>query len=355
MASVYVASTEPFVGKSALCAALLAQFRDQGLSIGYMKPVSVTAAQTEAGALDEDAQLMRQLFDLPDDPKQIAPVLATPRVVEGVLRGDTPAFGEEVQRAFQAISAGKDVVVLEGVNSWAEGALLGLSAEQVSEMLDTPVLLINRYRTPLAADVIVAVKRFLGDRLLGVIMNQVQPGQVDYVQGTVAPYLEKHGIPVLGVLPADSALEAVSVAELANQLGTEFVVEGDTSRLVENLSVGAMGADAALQFFRRKPNKAVITGGDRADLQMAALETSTACLILTGNIRPPTTVISRAQERNIAIMMTGSDTLSIVQRAETLLGRVRFGQNDQFARFKSLAAANLDTDRLLSLLGLKHS
>ncbi len=68
MTSVYIASTETFVGKSAVCAALLEQFRTAGYRIGYMKPVSVSAVQTEQGALDEDAQLMRQLFELQEAP-----------------------------------------------------------------------------------------------------------------------------------------------------------------------------------------------------------------------------------------------------------------------------------------------
>jgi len=44
--------------------------------------------------------------------------------------------------------------------------------------------------------------------------------------------------------------------------------------------VGAMGQEQALNFLEVKANKAVITGGDRADVQLAALETSTKCLIL---------------------------------------------------------------------------
>lgn len=351
MASVYVASTEPFVGKSALCAALLEQFRGRGYRVGYMKPVSVTAAQTESGALDEDAQLMRRLFDLDAEPEQLTPVLATARVVDGVLRGEIPPFAERVRTAHTQISADKDVVVLEGVNNWAEGALMGLSADEVSTLLHAPVLLITRYRATLAADTIVAVQRFLKDRLLGVVMNQVHPSQVDYVTSTLVPFLEKRNVPVLGVLPSDPALEAVSVGDLAEQLGAE-IIGGDQTRMVQSLSVGAMGAERALQFFRRKPNKAVITGGDRADLQIAALETSTSCLILTGNIRPAATVLRRAEERNVPILLTADDTLTVVQRAETLIGHVRFGHGDQHPRFSQLAAERLDMTRLINLLGL---
>ena len=60
-----------------------------------------------------------------------------------------------------------------------------------------------------------------------------------------------------------------------------------------------------MTYFRRKPNKAVITGGDRADIQLAALETSTRCLILTGNLYPSPAVLNRAEELCVPVLLTG--------------------------------------------------
>ena len=352
MTSVYIASTETFVGKSAVCAALLEQFRTAGYRIGYMKPVSVSAVPSESGAADEDAQTMRRLFNLPDSPETIVPVMATLRMIEGVLRGSQRDYRADVQRAYEQVAADRDVVVLEGVNNWAEGAFLHLSAHDVSEMLDLPVLLVSRYHSALAADPIIAVQRYLQSRLMGVILNQVPPSQVEYVRTTFAPFLEAVGVPVLGVIPGDTQLGAVSVAELAEELSATVVGPGDTGRLIEHLTIGAMGADTALQFFRRKPNKAVITGGDRADLQIAALETSTSCLVLTGNVRPAQTVLDRAAQRGVPVLMVTGDTMGVVQRAEGLFGRMRFGRGETHTRFNGLAGANVDMQRIISLLHL---
>lgn len=352
MASVYIASTETFVGKSALCATLLTQLRDFGYRVGYLKPVSVTAVPGETGAADEDAQLMRRLFDLPDAPETLAPVLATPRVIDAVLRGEQQDFAGRVRRAYEQIATDRDVVILEGVNTWAEGELLNLSASTVSEMLDAPVVLISRYRSPLAVDAIVSVHHYLGDRLIGVIFNQVLEAQAPFVHEVVAPFLEQHGVSVLGVILDDPQLGAISVAELVDQLNATIAVQGDQQRLVEHLMVGAMGADTALQFFRRQPNKAVITGGDRVDLQIAALETSTSCLVLTGNVRPAPTVVDRATQRGVSILLVPGDTLSVVQSAEGLFGRLRFGRGATYSRFNQLAAEQLDIPRLIKLLKL---
>lgn len=355
MATLYVASTETFVGKSALCAVLLEHFQGQGRRIGYMKPVSVAVTQTEQGALDQDAQLMREMFDLKETPEQIAPVLASTRVIEAVLREDKPDFVPKLRQAYQAVSQDKDVVVLEGANTWAEGALLGLSADQVSDLLEAPVLLINRFRSISAVDSVAAVRRYLGDRLVGVVLNQVFQSQMDHLRNTVVPYLEREQIPVLGVIPHDAQIEAPTVQNVIDHIDARVIADGDRQRLVENLSIGAMNAESALSFFRRKGNKAVITGGDRADLQIAALETSTSCLILTGNMRPATTVLDRAAQRQVPLLLTPDDTLTTVQRLESLMGHLRFGGAKR-DRFAALANEYLDWKRLEELIGLSgHS
>ena len=60
---------------------------------------------------------------------------------------------------------------------------------------------------------------------------------------------------------------SISVGQLARGLGGEIVCAPEASEeLVEYLMVGAMNVDSALTYFRRKPNKAVITGGDRSDI-----------------------------------------------------------------------------------------
>src|SRR3712207_8754034 len=51
-----------------------------------------------------------------------------------------------------------------------------------SDLLNAPVLLINRFRSISAVDMIMSVRRYLGDRLLGVILNQVFQSQLDYIR-----------------------------------------------------------------------------------------------------------------------------------------------------------------------------
>ncbi len=353
MAKLYVASTESYVGKSAVCAALLDHMRRDGFNIGYMKPVSVSVTHTPDAVLDADAAFIRDTFDLQPALDQIAPVLLRRATIEAVLKGEQRDWAAQVQAAYAAVSQGTDVMVLEGTNSWAEGALVDLSADKVTDILDAPIMLVTHYRTTLAVDAILSVQRFVGQRLRGVLLNQIEETRLDFVQSHVVPFLEARGIPVLGLVPQDIGLAGIPVEELIEDLGGQLVGGGrGAGKVVESLMIGAMGAEAGLSHFRRRANKAVVTGGDRNDLQIAALETSTNALVLTGNFRPDQKVIDRAESRDIPIILVADDTLATVERIENLFGHLRFHQKTKLDRFTKLLDERFDWPRLYAAIGL---
>lgn len=356
MATLYVASTETFVGKSATCVGLLDRARRDGLDIAYMKPVSVSVTRTEEGTFDEDTLFIRRHFGLPDPLERLAPVLVTQSAVEQRLRGQAGDSARRLRDAYVAVSRGKDLVVLEGANTWAEGTIVDLSADQVSDMLQAPVLLVTRYRSLLSLDAVLAVQRYLGERLLGVLLNQIDEPKLEYVRSRVVPFLEQQGVPVFATLPSDSQLAGVTVADLHEFLGGQLIGSPAwADKIVEHMLIGALGAEAALSHFRRRPNKAVITGGDRSDLQLAALDTSTSVLVLTGNIRPVVPVIDRAEERQVPIIMVSDDTATTVERAEQVFGAIRFKQQAKIQRFTALLDQGFDFGRLYDQLGLAVS
>ncbi|HLA45498.1 MAG TPA: DRTGG domain-containing protein, partial [Aggregatilineales bacterium] len=117
-------------------------------------------------------------------------------------------------------------------------------------------------------------------------------------------------------------------------------------KLVENLTVGAMTVESALPRFRRQLNKAVVTGGDRADIQAAALETSTTVLVLTGNLHPSPAILKMAEERGVAVLLVRHNTIHAVEAIEKIFGRTRLGQAEKLNRFQAMIADHLDFPRL---------
>lgn len=356
MPTLYVASTGTFAGKSAVCMGLLNRMQRDGFSVGYMKPLTVSAARTSHTVLDEDAALIRTLFDMGDIPMEtMVPVPITPSLVDDIFHGKEFSFEQIVKTAYRSIAYNKEVVVVEGSTHWAEGALVDLTPDRVIDILDAPGLLVTRYHSTHSVDTILTVQRYIGKRhLLGVLINNIEPPQMDDVRQRVAPFLEARGIPVFGMLPNDRLLASVSVGDLTDHLGGRYIGDQEwREKMVETLMIGSMGSESALSRLRRRPNKVVITGGDRIDMQLVSLETSTSMMILTGNIQPSLQVLHRAEEREVPILVVTDDTMTTVEHAEQLFGRVRFHEPAKLERFTDLMAAHFDFDRLYRALQLE--
>jgi BioD-like phosphotransacetylase family protein len=193
----------------------------------------------------------------------------------------------------------------------------------------------------------------LGDSLIGVVLNAIPRSRMPFVQEIVKPALGARGVPVLAILPQERLLLSVSVGDLVEFLSGKVLCCADKmEELVEHLMVGAMSVDSALSYFRRKPNKAVITGGDRPDIQLAALETSTKCVILTGNLRPSPIILGRAEEVGVPMILVRQDTLTAVEVIERFFGKTRFHLEKKVRRFEEMLADRFDYERLYKVLGL---
>jgi BioD-like phosphotransacetylase family protein len=354
MANLYVTSAETFSGKSALCIGLGARFRGDGLKVGYMKPVNVSVHLHDGLPHDDDVFFAKQNFEMPEPTTLLAPVALTAARLKQQLRGPETDYEPQLKQAFAQLSAKRDVMVLEGGRSWREGYVAGLSARKVVELTQSRVVIILKFDDTLLVDRALAAQDYFGEALVGVVINETGPAFLDDVQGMVKPFLARHHLDLLGVLPKDPRLAAPAVAELAEGLQAEILCSAEkTGVLVEHMLVGAMSVEAALTYFRRQANKAVITGGDRTDIQLAALETSTACLILTGSLYPSPFVLNRAEELGVPVLLTNKDTLSTIEVVESYLGRNRIQQPEKVARFTALLNENFNFPALYQHLDLK--
>jgi len=354
--SLYITSTEKFSGKSALCIGLGRSFQRRGYALGYLKPVSTSGRALPERTTDEDASFMKQVFGLAEPLEVLAPVALTPLAVEAILRGEKPTdYQGRLKAAYGRIAADKDVLILEGGGNLREGYLLGLSSPLVAKLLQARELVVVKYTSDTQiVDDALAAHDILNDSLLGVVFNVVPQQRLPFIEEAVSPFLAARGVDVLGILPRERILSSVSVGELVEGLSGELLCgEEYTDELVEHLMVGAMNVEAALRYFRRKPNKAVITGGDRPDIQLAALETSTKCLILTGNLEPNPIILGRAEEVGVPVLLVKEDTLTTVQKIEAFFGKTRFHQPKKIQCFEQVLAEHFDFAKLDEALGLE--
>jgi uncharacterized protein len=346
MVSLYVVSTEPFSGKTSLCHGIAARLTRDGLRVGYFKPLVLFGRRVEGGTISEDVAFMRQSLDLMEGDELLAPVVMDAAAREGAGAGRPNDYAMRIDRAFAEVSRGKDVLVVEGARELVEGISLDLSPQGLAKRLGARVLAVVKYSSDLLADGLLAAQSLFGERLIGAVINQVPGQRLEFVEQGIAPFLKSRGIPIFAALPQERLLLSVTINEIAEMLGGEVLNSPERGEeLVENFMVGAMSVDSALSYFRRKPNKVVITGGDRADIELAALETSTRGLVLTGNLRPNPIILGRAEELGVPLILAKQDTHSAIEIIQQFAGKPRL-QPRKVERFEQLLSERFDFARL---------
>jgi BioD-like phosphotransacetylase family protein len=346
-----IGSTEAYSGKSATILGLAQPLLKQGVNLAYGKPLSQIVPEPSDG-VDPDVQLMAQTLGL--SPKDLHPTLLwlnSERIHDRIQGTDRTLYGQQLAHSCEQFAG--DLLLLEGPASLDEGHLFGLSLQQVADIVDAQVVLVARYHALSVVDTLLCAKQRLGDRLLGVVINDVPADQRQWCEQPLRDLLEAQGIRVLGLLPRSTLLRSVSVAELVRQLNAEVLCCGDRLTLmVEQLAIGAMNVNSALKYFRKAQHMAVITGGDRTDIQLAALESSTHCLILTGHFSPNSIVLNRAEDLEVPVLLVDLDTLTTVEIVDQAFGQAYLHEPVKVEHVQQMMAQYFDLDRLLVALGL---
>ena len=348
-----IGSTEAYSGKSAIILGIAFQLQARGVTVAYGKPLGTCLSEHPEDSVDEDVRFLSDMLGLgPDHIRDTLLTLDPVTIQSQIATGGDGDFNQALAQYLKPIS-GADLTLVEGPGTLEEGTLFNLSLPHLAEFLDAPVVLVTRYHSLLIVDSLVSARQRLGDRLLGVVINDVPESAAHDIESVVKPYLEQHQIKVLSVLPQTPLMRSVSVGELVGRLEAEVLCcEDRLDLMVESLTIGAMNVNSALKYFRKATNMAVVTGGDRTDIQLAALETSTQCLILTGHLPPSPQVLSRAADLEIPMLSVDLDTLTTVEIIDQTFGQVRFHEPVKVECLRHLMETHFDVADLTGQLGL---
>ena len=313
MKGLFLGSVTERSGKSMIALGLAMNGRGK---VGYFKPFREVTMWRGDRVFDQDAYLMKQALGLPWPEEELSPF---------VYDAQNPMALDDIVDSCRRLQEGVDRMLIEGTREISTGCMGGLSGMTIAHALDAPMVLVSSATVP-ALDRICMLRRAMEQYSLdfrGVILNQVDDP---------APrrLLEGRGIRVLGSVPVVPRLRHYTVREVAEALGAVIALgEQGLDDRVEQLMIGAMSPETALQHMRRVARKALITGGDRTDVQMAALSTDTSCLVLTGGMPPAKAVLVKAYEAGVPVLLTDMNALEASDRIDHLIARIDPGDRDK--------------------------
>ena len=337
MGVLYITSLHNGAGKTAFCAGLAHLLRGQGQRPALFKPVRVTSGTSDS-APDADASFFANLDGGPAP--EAWPIEVNPQEAQDGLQ---PATVKRALSAFQDVSAEASDVIVEGATPSVDQGL--------AEALDAKMVLLARYTPDLRPAEIVDAAASVGQRLLGVVINGVPRYRSNQVQKSVVEPLSDQKVPVIGVLPEERCLMGITVNQIARHLGGEFLLwEEKGDQLVDHIMIGGLVLDWGVPYFSQNDRKAVVVRGDRPDIQMAALQTPTRCLVLTGGHHPIQYIEHEAREEEVPVILVSSDTLATVKSLETAFDETNVHHPGKAECFGSLVENAVDMTVLRSAL-----
>ncbi|MCL5022822.1 MAG: phosphotransacetylase family protein [Nitrospirae bacterium] len=350
MVPIFIVSNKSYSGKTFIALGLSLALMEEGYKVGYIKPVGKTPVKKGRDVFDIDAVFIKEALSLPDPLNVISPFVLTYETQTLMFQGRIREAKKQVLSAFRSLK-NKDFVIIGGGADLFDGALLHINALSLAEEMRAHALIVEAWSGEVSADSLFGVACLLGKQCAGAVINKVPANALTHVNGTVKPFLEKKGVKIFGVFQRDSLLEALTVAQLNEVLhGKVLCCEDRLGEFVESFSIGAMDVDSALKYFRRIPNKAVITGAHRSDIQLAAIETSTKCIVLTGGLYTNDMVIGKAQMKGIPIISVAEDTFTTVDRIEAVMGKTRIADKEKITRAKEMVRAGFALKRFLKVV-----
>jgi BioD-like phosphotransacetylase family protein len=317
-----VVSLSSGAGKTAICAGLGKQLLGAGRKIGYFKPIIGTASS------DSDAVFMKESLSLQEPIEAICPSFTSENQLNASVR-----------KALDAIAAGKDVVIVE---------CPGQSTADVAKALSARVIVVADY-----SEIASLPDVYQSFGATGIVLNKVPVSQVNTVRSETIASFKKSDITVFGVLPEDRALLTFTIAELVTMIDGQVLNNLEkTGELAENFMLGAMTLDTGPLYYSRKANKVAIIRSERADMQMAALETSTRAMVLAGDTAMIPSVRYRAEDRKVPIVTTRLDVQAVASRLEEALVKTRFNQKSKLPRLIELMKQGFDFTALYKSAGI---
>src|SRR2546422_10556200 len=182
---IFIAATRQNDGKTTTALGLIAALQQHYPRVGYIKPVGQRFVEIAEQKIDEDIVLMDSVYQLNCPLVDMSPIAVEPDFTRKYLQSsNNDALVKTIQKAFDRVAWEKDFVLCEGSGHAGVGSVFDLSNAQVAKILDAKVIIVTQGGIGRPIDEVSLNQALFekeGVEIIGVIVNKVMQGKVDYV------------------------------------------------------------------------------------------------------------------------------------------------------------------------------
>lgn len=296
--TIFIATAEPYSGKSIVSLGLVNMLLRKALKIGYFKPIINFDPRERK---DGHIETIIQYFNLPiryEDTYAYTRQEAM-RLIETGSQGE---IIDTIISKFKKVEENCDFTVVEGSDFLGEGIVFEFDANvSIAKNLGVPVIIVISGEGKTTAQLVNAVLTVLRNfqsrevQVLAAVANKVSPDQVDHVRELLQAQFPAGTI--LAVIPEDKRLRSPTLKEIREALGAKLLFgEQHLSNQADHFITGAMQVPNFLNHI--KENVLIVTPGDRGDIVISALQANlsanypkVAGIVLTAGFEPEEPVL----------------------------------------------------------------
>ena len=336
------------VGLTSVSLGILRAFQRQGVNVGFAKPV---AQDTE----DTSSYFARKIFNI-----AVPKPLSLKESGERIAANQTAELLEDIVTMCMNTAKECNVLVIEGLHTDASQSFASRLNVDIASSLKAEVIVVADASAPDAlADTRLTIAPFQngGCAVAGVVFNFAPVG-FDLAQTRS----QLGDIPVWGSVQANPLLRAPRMQDIANHLGAEILMPGQsqTRRVLQTVTAARSAADVIIGL---RPGALIITSGDREDIILAvALAVSRgielAGMLLTHNSRIADKVMSLvgpALGNGLPVLGTDGDSFTTAGRISQLPLGVPFDDLERMNAVLDNVAEHLDTATIVAAFRQQES
>jgi len=351
---VFIAATRQNEGKTTTSLGLASALQALYPSIGYIKPVGQRFVEVEAQKIDEDIILMDKVYQLNCPLVDMSPIAIDPDFTRKYLqKSNYESLVKRIEEAFDRVAWEKQFVLCEGSGHAGVGSVFDLSNARVAKLLRAKVIIVSQGGIGKPIDEVCVNNALFekeGVEVIGVILNKVLPGKLDFINEFARKGLKRQGLDLLGVLPLQPILSSPTLQVIREELGATPLNRSEQyHNLVEEVVVGAMSVQNALSYFKK--GVLVITPGDRDDIVLAAATTlygqasdGLAGILLTGGQRPSASVRRVVEDLPFPVLAVDEESYRVASKVHDLTVKTRPSDTTKIQLIRDLIAKHVDLD-----------
>lgn len=334
---IYIATTEPNIGKSIIALGLMQSLLGKAAKVGYFRPI---IDNFNPGEIDNHINTVSTYFNL-DLQFEDAYAYTRSEVIKKINENkDDEIIGRIIEK-YKALEDRFDFVLVEGSSFIGEGSIMEFDMNVlIAKNLAVPAIIIGggvgKTLDELVGNLQMAFDSFKdkGVEVLSVIANKIEPRNLTLVTSELEKYLPKEVI--VNAIPLNYVLANPSIKEIVDTLDAKVLFgEAFINNQAGNFSVGAMQLRNYL--IHLKENALVITPGDRADIILGALQAnishnypSISGIVLTGGLMPEEPILKLIEGLSevVPIILVEGGTFSVTNRLGNIKSQI-YAQNTE--------------------------